>query len=273
MKRENEQGDSKTELSDMEKQQEVLNTIKRVCTSPVALVAIIAYTAAVILRLLDFISGFSSIWSYIDGTSFLSDTESLFSDFYTVIEKMIAVIGIIGLVSAILTAVGLWITYSSARNPRMAGMKTTGLTLIKVILVTSLVYISVAVVAIVTILFIAEINLSDRYTDLMMTVLGIIVVTAMAISLTLGILYYVKAIQTVNRLKNTIVSGIPSDKVSVLVAVSSLIVGGYTVIFIPKSLGVMAVFTNLCSAAAFIAFGIFLFFYRNKMRLLMQEQG
>ncbi len=125
--------------------------------------------------------------------------------------------------------------------------------------------------AIVIIMLVTELDLSNTSFDFVRMFLVMVMGLAIVISLVFGSFYFVKAVQTINTMKRTVVSGIPSYKVSVFVAVSSIISGGYTAISLPVNTGVMMVLTSLCTAAASITFGVFLFIYRNKMRLLMLE--
>lgn len=250
-----------------------LATLKRVCSSPVALVAIIAYTAAALFSFLNSASGSSGIFRYLYQVADMLDMEDMIGELYYAVRSTSVVSAVIGMIPNVLIAVGLWLTYATAVNKNNAGMKTGGLTLIKVILIINLVFICILLAAIEVVALVTVINLADSYysSSAVGPLVGVMV--GVAIAMTLVILFYVKAVQTINTIKLTAQNGIPSDKVSIYVAVIAFITGGFTVLSIIVSYGVFALLANLCSATASITFGIFLCSYRGKMRAATNGVG
>lgn len=244
-----------------------LATLKKVCSSPVALVAIIAYTAAALFSFLNSVSGSSGIFGYLYQLADMLDMEDMVGELYYAVRSTSIVSAVIGMIPTILIAVGLWLTFASAASKSQTGMKTGGLTLVKVILIINLVFICIALAAVEIIALVAVVNLADSYYGSSMVGPLVGVMLGVAIAMTLVILFYVKAVKTINTIKLTAQNGIPSDKVSVYVAVIAFIMGGFTALSIIASYGAFALLANLCSATASITFGVFLLSYRGKMRI------
>lgn len=251
--------------------------LRNVCSSPVALVAIIAYTAAAFFSFLNAVFNSYGILSNFYQIADLLDMRS----FYRTLSGSFVALSIIAMIPTVLIAVGLWLTYTSAASKTSAGVKTIGLTIIKVVLIVNLSIIGglLAIVEIVEIVALSTVSQVSSYygyygsASSVMTGSLVGVMIVIAIALALVILFYVKAVKTVNTIRQTAQSGVPSDNVSVFVAVMSFIMGGFTVISIIGSYGALAVFSNLCSATAYITFGVFLLSYRGKMRTAVYGAG
>ncbi len=250
-----------------------LALLKQLCTCPVALVAIIAYTAAALFSFMNSINGSSGIFAYIYQLADMLDMEDMIWNIYDYIQSASLISMIIRMIPTVLIAIGLWITYASAVNKNNTGMKTSGLTLIKVILIINLVCICIAFGMVEIFALVAAVNLSNSYFG--SSTLGYLVgaMLGIAIAMTLIILFYVKAVKSINTIRLTAQSGIPSDKVSAYVAVMAFIMGGFTALSIFGSHGAFALLVNLGSATASISFGIFLFSYRGKMRAAANGMG
>ncbi len=247
------------------------SVVKKVCASPIALVAIIAYTASILLNLFVTIRGSGGIFAYIYRLADMLGMQDMMWESYEVIRGCSNTSAVIGMITTILIAVGLWIAYASAVN-RDAPMKTGGLTLIKVILSINLVFICIvlAIIEFSALIAIAGVSNSNYYDDsyVVATLVGIMI--GFAIVFTLIILFYAKAIKTINAMKFTIRTGNQLGRPSVYVAVMSFIFGISSLISIYSSYGIFPALVNLCSATAYIAFGVFIFYYRSKMPIPVQ---
>ncbi len=248
--------------------------VKKLCASPVALVAIIAYTVAAIFSLLASLGGANDI------SGFLVQVPSMPGvDIDGMIQTMQTsfVVGvIIGILPTALIALGMWLTYASAASKQNSGMSTGGLTLVKTILIIQLVFVCIAI-GIVVLAFLVAIAASMGSLYMEPTVgpagsVGIVAALVLVIAVAFFILlivYYAKAIKTVNTISMTARTGKLSDNVSMFVAVMAFIAGGISAfaVFNSKTFDVML--SNICSATASISFGVFLCMYRNGMREAM----
>lgn len=250
-----------------------LTVMKKECSSPIALVAIIAYSTAALFSFINSVSGSSGILRYLYQIANAFDMEYMMRDLFYMIRSASVAFTIIGMIPTIFIAVGLWITYASAASKSQVGMKTGGLTLVKVILIINLVFKCIVFAIVEIIAIVAIFNISNSYFGSAMVAPLVGLMIGIAIGMTLIILFYVNAVKTINTISLTARTGNPSDKVSVYVAVMSFIMGGFMVLSIITNFGVFALLANLCSATAYITFGVFLISYRGKMRVAANGAG
>lgn len=262
----------------------VLNVVKSKGASVPFLVAAIAFSAAALFSFLYSVSGNSFPQSLYRLASML-DLEELVWNFYSAARFVTVFFAFLGMIPTVLLAVGIWMTYASAANRQDNGMKTAGLTIIKVITIISFVFICIALGLAEIAVLIAVISQANSYfssSEVIGALIGAMI--GIAVGAVLVILYYVKLIQTINTMKMTITTGTPSDRISAYVAVIAMISGVFSVISTLISsmssiiYGVsfsflLPVLSALCSATACITFGVLLFSYRNAMRALGVPQA
>lgn len=230
------------------------------CISPLSLVAIVAYSLTILFNLIGALNGSTGIFGKILDSGSMWDLKYMLGDAYDVIKGVSTFTAIIGVLPTILIAVGLWMIYASAKQN---SIKTTGFIIIKVIIIIQFVFFCIGLVVVEIAALVMAISLSDY--EYMMGIL-IAVIFGLAIVGALLVVYYLKAIQTVDTIKTSFVTGNPSDKVSVYVAVWSFISAGASLISVFMGGGALTVLTALCSAVASAAFGALIFSYREKMR-------
>ena len=90
-----------------------------------------------------------------------------------------------------------------------------------------------------------------------------------AVVFALAILFYAKLIGTVSTMQNSIRTGVPSDRVSAYVAVLAILGGIGSILGLFGTNGLIAVLATVAEIVAAFAFGIFLFKYRDAMRMAM----
>lgn len=168
--------------------------------------------------------------------------------------------------------------FVSAINRNSDGMKTSGLTMIKVINIIRLVCICVCLGIVEIIFIIAMVQSSKGYSalnDISSTAgsiasagIGVLLVLDLLIvaGFVIAILYYAKIIKSINTVKETITSGIMSNKVSSYVAILTFILAGFTLISVFFAGSALSVLSTLCSVVSMVCFGILIFKYRNTMR-------
>lgn len=292
---------SRMQPQNAELSERVTATLKKVLSSPLALAAIIIFTATVLA---------SAAASVQDSMVTLSTGRFLnYGSSYTAAYGIGYIFGrIVGVVPSLLIALGMWITYASAKGsaPRL---QTGGLTLIKVIMTILLVFICIAFAVIeLVLLFLAVFStvsaseLTDyleyawpfasiNFTATVLAAVFIILMFVFAAGFILAIVLCAKSIKTVNTIKRTAVTAMPSDKVSPFVAVMLIILGACLLMSVCTSaigtffgsadevaaysasamaqMSYLTAVSEICDGVASILFGAFIFSYRKRMRGLM----
>ncbi len=249
----------------------VLNVVKKVASSPLFLVAIIAYSVQILAAIINSTTIGARLemllYNLLDEMGGMVPYEFYeFVDAISRIGDIPYVLGtLIGLIPAILICVGLWITYASARSRLSSGMKTSGLTMIKVITIIQLIGSCIAVAIIEILLLLAVIGIAaTEYAPGLAIAILVFLVLVVAATYTLQIIFSAKIIKSINTAKNTVATGVPSDKVSGFVAVWA---------FVSAAGFLFSLFANFLSSAAamtaLICFGILIFKYKSEMRALM----
>lgn len=253
----------------------VLNAVKKIAGSPLFLVAVIAYSLQILATLVSSVGTGAKVemflYSLLDEIGYAAPFE-----FYEIVDAISRIgdipyiIGtIIGLIPTILICVGLWITYSSAKNRMTDTMKTSGLTMIKVITIIQLVWACVvfALVELLLMLIVVAVAAANVYEAGLIIAGVVFVVLFVAAAFALAIVYFAKIIKSIGVAKKTITTGIPSDKVSSYVAVWAFI----SAVCLVFSL-ITSFIASAASMTAFICFGILIFKYKSAMKGLMFAQ-
>lgn len=259
----------------------VLGTVRQCASSPLFLISIIAFTVA---TLFGWISSFIANDMMVDATVTMNDMILPSS------SRVASIIGsVIGAAPSALLVIGMWMTYASAKgnNDRM---KTSGLAVIRVVLIIFLVLMCICAGLVLILIAIMSVAISvvgtSVFTDpeiwsefgnateaaalaeSMFIVVAIIAVIVFAAFFTLAIIYFAKLARTVKVIKTTIETGTITGKASAFVAVMAIILGGFTAIAALSALAFGQFYlgaTYLLSALTSILFGALLFSYRNKM--------
>ncbi len=246
--------------------------VKRVCSSPAALVAIVAYTLGVIVQFITSFVNFSNTnYLYI----FLRRYGLDFGELEEYIQRLSStslVSAIIGIIPSVLIAVGLWLAYTSAAQKGV--IKTAGITLIKVILIITLVFLCIIFSFALIVLIVAAGAAGEYFGSEGGAAVAVVLVVFLVVAV-LTILFYAKAIQTSNAVSRTLRFGAPSNKASSFLAVAAIVIGVFDFIgaFLPMaifngSFDALSFISSLISAVSFITFGVFVFMYRGAMNAL-----
>ena len=264
----------------------VLNTIKTIGSSPMYLIAAIAYSVALALQLLVLDGGAVDMGQLMPGGS-------------EIVYQISQGIGqLIGSVPSILIAIGLWLMYAQCVSDKEEAMRTGGLSLMKASTIVSLVLMCIALGLallgglIVLILFSQlQGELVPYFEELIGEELGAaagaigvafvaIVIGVVVLVAAVYIVYQAMVIKSINTVRKTATTGVPSDRVSGFVAVVNIIAGAISVISFLGGIkdwqyGFGAVadsLASICSGVAMILFGILLMNYRKEMRAIMRQQ-
>ncbi|MBQ9375823.1 MAG: zinc ribbon domain-containing protein [Ruminococcus sp.] len=259
----------------------VFSIVKSFGKSPLFLVATIAYTATLLLNL---VYAFTNTWSLslqlFNGSMYMPYPREYAYEIASAIDKAVPIGIVLGTIPAIIMCIGMWLVYGSALNRQTPYVKTTGLTMVNVILKIDFIF-TLIILSLLEILLLIGTIITSNYSsnspysyDSMY--LGITIGLILSFFLIAGIIvflvfYYVKAIKTVNSIKYSAQTGLPCDKISMFVAVISIITGAFDIISILSTpFNIVTILQALCSATAAITFGILLITYRSKMKELTQ---
>ena len=154
------------------------------------------------------------------------------------------IISLLGLVIPVLIGVGMWMHFAASKKRGSGGMKTSGLTLIKVCTIINFVFVCISLFLVFILLIIiligamAASSVAGSYSSnfygsygsdvasAVQGILGILLVVyfiIFAVMAVLAILYYVKLIKSINAVSITARTGVPR-KVSLFVPVMHFIV-------------------------------------------------
>lgn len=243
-----------------------------------------ASTKFLVLAILLSVSAVLSIFSSSTTSNYL--WEELYYNTYLdwdVYDAMSGVVSnIFAAIPAILIAVGLWMFYTSCRNVSHGGVSTSGLTIIKVLMIISMVFACFAGFIILIAGFVLAFDPSfyydygSYYSSYYNFGAGIIAVAVFVLAavLALIIVYITRVIKIVNRVKRVATTGMPNNEISMFAVVFFYILAGFNVISAFSSLGNMyisplGILASLVSAAAFIVGGMVLTKYKREMTMLM----
>lgn len=218
---------------------------------------------------------------------------------------------ILGMAPELLILVGLWMVFAAARDRQTPGMKTGGLTLLKGMSIFRLVVCALALffgILLPVILLVVIGQIPDRELPVkgMILIAMIVVLLGCLVVFGLGLWFSVCVLRTVSTVRETVRTGLPSDRVSVFVPVWLFLSAAGTLLgflldavlaqavqtlllpMLAEALGgfpgglqlgiselfsrnVWGVLLQLLSAAANVLFGVLALQYRSRMRQLVQE--
>lgn len=272
-----------------------INAVKKIAASPIFLTGVILYSVYALFQLISTFSG-NAIINMIETALKFSGAYGS-SEIYA-IEQMLegmragAIIGgLLGMIPTLLVVLALWLIFTAGRNIKEQGMKTAGLTIIKVLsiisLVTFCVTMGLSIIAIILLIVFAaslpelaggaifdmsyyggDYGYGYGYEDQMKDILnmgtglivGLLVVVALIIaaSFVINLLFYIKTIKTLNSIKNTVDSGRFTGKISMYLIV---------MLFITASANVLTFsLAGLSSGVAIILFAVALIKLRGEFK-------
>ena len=215
------------------------------------------------------------------------DLDELFYEIYRAQNTPVAstVISLIpSLAVSGLTLAGLWITFVSGRDKKSPYLKTSGLTILKVLQIIDLVFLCIGalllvVLLIVLLIAVATMSSGMRYSSAeaaaqaVMTVAIVIMVACVAL-VAVTIVYSVKVIGSLNAVKKAVDTGVAAKKASMFVAVVNFILAGFSLldlygIFVFN--GWFGLLTTACTAATQIVFGICIIQYNKRVKALAPQ--
>lgn len=276
--------------------------VRKFASSKLFLMAAIAFTVALVLSIL--LGGgvtpaaLKNLMQ--DSLNTLEENGFAMADIPPEIERVLqgfmAISTAIASLPAIALAVGLWLVYYGGKQ-RQDRIALGGFATLRVMAIVFLVLIGAAaawtllVFVLFTVLMATGFSGSpDAVESAVMTATVPVVMVMIAAVFTLCILFYAKILRTVNTVRDTLRTGVASDRVSGFVGGALYGLAGYEVLSLLMLIlvltnpatrdafqfgaGLTVLFiggclTALCIAASEICFGILIFRYRAAMRQLM----
>ena len=254
----------------------VVDIVKRIGSSPLFLIGVIAFSIQLLVTIVPTYSGFMGyIVSVLNYMGMFMNVDIPYEVHYAI--NMInsygwglkLLINIITNIPTMIVCIGLWVVFSAAKSKKYYGMKTGGLTTIKAVniyhlVVTCIVCALVELSLVVTIIINANLYSSYReyYSGLLASIwITVGVAVLLAIVFTFVILYYAKIIKSINNVKRAIATDSADYKASVYVAVW-LIIG---VVFQILSIIVNPIL-SVVSIAYMICFSVAIFEYNRSIK-------
>lgn len=238
----------------------VIQLMRRMAGSPVFLVPAIGYTCMVLFQIVATLFGTAQI-ALDPVVTQTMETNAFLQNIYT--TSVTFSLLPLSYIFSILAAVGIWMTFASAANRSGAPIKTAGLTLLRVLQIISLVVVCLMTLLLIggIVIFIGTMGMYNvtPATNALIVALLLMVAAIMA----LLILYSVKIITTIDCFRRSIRTGTPQGKISVYVAVMSIL-GGVLSLLVVLTGNPFSALAGVAGAVSGIGFGVFLFRYREE---------
>ena len=257
--------------------------IQAMSVSVLFLVAAIGYSAYVLCELL---GGFSGGSGFMDLANQIMQMEGGYSSmdyasmqiFSGMFDGMSVTFTLISLLPAMVITAGIWLVFAAAKKNALPGLASTGLTMIRVVVIVQLVFacIGLALMEILCIVGLVGAGAAASYYGSGGAVAGImfLVMILIAAVSAVQIIYYLKLSGTIKRMKTVLTTGQPDGQVSLYVEILCYISGAGSALGALMSLVGFSVFGLLSGAGmatASICFAMLLRQYRNNMELLIQN--
>ena len=249
----------------------VIPTLKKMATSPLYLACAIAYTCQIVFSICSLIWDRASVISMLQkylGSGSASLEMSMAISSLSQEFSGINIASFLGYIPTVLMSVGIWMLFLSAKNATDDALNPSGLTFVKVSTIIHIVCLILATLFVEFIFFMLAWAFNEVADGLASVVITVMIV--FAVFMAFPIFMYIKVVTTVNTMKRTIQTQVPSYKVSVFVAVMSIVSGVGYVILLLNSISLFSVLSSVSMAVACIGFGVFLFRYRKEMQMLME---
>lgn len=256
-----------------------IGLIKKIASSPLFLVAAIAFSLTIVLQLINSLSVSSypdKIVSILYQLAYEFDSYELMdalNQFTYYIDSNLLTLSsgvgaFTGMIPTIIVAIGLWLTFAAGANKKVSTFSTTGITVVKVMNMITLVFTCIGFGLGAIGLLIATIVLAAASSEVAVLIVLSIVFIIFVIVGIFNIIYYSKINKTLKAVKQTALGTNPSPYASRFVGVIcwiSAILGLFGVITAFGFAGKLAV---LSTSVATACFGALIFSYRSKMNAL-----
>lgn len=255
--------------------------LRQAGTSPMFLCAAALYSAAIVITVL-FVFMPSQISSLIDyylndfltglwGEDFYDIYNAYGADPYAGLESIGIFSGLSGAAGPILMCIAMWLQYFAFKNTSGGRIKTTGLSIIRVITTINFVLMCVGAGLMVLAVLIFIPLLGTMTNGSMLGFLYVIVAASIAMIaavIVFEVIYYIKLISTIKSIINTAETGNPETKISMFVIVFLFLNGGLSFLLSMAYIGNLFMLSSLLNAAVYVIIAVMLLSYKNKVREL-----
>ncbi len=219
-------------------------------TSPTLLIAIILFTASMLITLFAGTNSFETLLGEVG----ISEYSSIFED----VDVGSTVITLLANTPAMLVVVGLWMIYGGAKSGMRTGVVVSGFQIIRVVEIIMMVGAWIVMGWLTVVIIGYELPFSVVVTSLSIIALGCVLLGMMCR----------KILLTLVTMRETVDGKIPDADVSAFLAVLLFIIGSICIYA-----GVRADFdlASMCIGVALILFGSLIFGWRSKMRKMQVE--
>lgn len=252
----------------------LVEATRKLINSPVYLVAVIGLTTQVGLSILASFAGYSQysddIYDLFINSGLSEELGSLGANgIYNIMHGTNVLLVVLSNLPTIAICIGLWILFSQAHNPTKK-LETTGLTVIRIVVIIRLVLFVIICAMMVVSVFIAVAMSGGYLDDVLPVIIGIIL--GIAIVGTLFILYYRKVLKMIDSGKAIITTGNKTAPAYLFVIVLTFIAAGINCLTALSSLATQGIFAFLVSAASAVS-GIGFGLLMNKYNKLEEMQA
>ena len=255
----------------------LVEALRKLINSPIYLVAAIGLTAQVALSILASFAGYSQysddIYDLFINSGLSEELGSLGANgIYNIMHGTNVLLVVLSNLPTIAICIGLWILFSQAHNPTKK-LETTGLTVIRIVVIIRLVLFVIICAMMVVSVFIAVAMSGGYLDDVLPVIIGIIL--GIAIVGTLFILYYRKVLKMIDSGKAIITTGNKTAPAYLFVIVLTFIAAGINCLTALSSLatqGIFAFLVSAASAASGIGFGLLMNQF-NKLEEMQAAHG
>ena len=264
---------------------EGVRIVRSLAGSAQFLVASITFTLSIVLGLIVSSTAYSSTLNRLLSLlnemglsgSELSELESLREYAYRIDSASFG-IGLLFSIPAILTTVGLWMTYMEGRKTEKRDFSTTGLSIIHVLaildfVVTCIICAIITLFVLISVFGILSYMSSD---DSGGVIAGILIGVALfALIIVLVLLYKFKVFQMVGAAKEMALSGKPVQKASMYVGIILMISAVFSLpgIFTGLATSIFVSLQSLCSIIYTVCFALLIFSCRSKTEDALLNPG
>ncbi|MDP4119930.1 MAG: zinc ribbon domain-containing protein [Bacillota bacterium] len=251
------------------------NVIKSAGSSMIFLVATILVSLSLLFSI---INGFIpvNINHIFENTNFRESLGSNYSNVYDVFTKyqgFFSGFSLIALIPTLLICIGLWLFYFTCKDANNPNIKTSGLTIIKGVIIFNFIITCLIPLFFLMALIIASTSLNSLDIPgsgggaaigvmLILFILSCVIVI-------FPMIYCIFIIKSINNLKRTAQNVSPAMPISNFVAVMNIIFGSISVLAVLSNINsfpsVFSVIASFCSAASLIAIAICIFNYNNEI--------
>ena len=268
--------------AEREKQEPFYVKVKRICGSPVFLVAILLYTVSVLIATITAVyeTAAVSVTAQIDQVLYwvsllgMQDLVNWLVEESASIAVGVTIVRFVTLLPSVLAAAGFWMFYAACRKKGDDPVRSSGLSFVKVAPILALVGVCLLLLVEVVALFGAFVLLGVGGEQAAVVLAVVLVMLAVTI---LMLIYYIGLIRTLSVVRAASSTGRRSGQISMYVVVWNFVLAAGTLLsnallliqnsILMTSSGIIDLLQGVLTAAFYILVSVVLLQYRSKVEL------